>query len=302
MTKVIITGGTGLVGKRLTQLLLNNGYEVNILCRNPKNPNEFKWDISKNYIDQKVFEQAEAIIHLAGAGVADQRWTAARKNEIINSRVLSTRLLHDYLANKNHNISSFLTASAVGYYGDRGNELLTETSQAGTGFLADVCRQWEQETDTIAALHIPVSKIRIGIVLSKDGGALPKLDLPIKFGIGAYIGNGKQYVPWIHIDDLCGIFLHLLENKGIEGVYNACAPDIKTNREMSETISKVLHRPFIPAPAPAFLLRTTMGEMAEMLLMSNNCSSEKITETGFRFQFPMLSDALEHIYHAAKSN
>lgn len=302
MAKVIITGGTGLVGRRLTQLLLNKGYEVNILCRNPQKLNEFRWDLSRNYIDKNVFEQADTIIHLAGAGVADQRWTAERKKEIINSRIQSTRLLHDYLVNNKHTVSNFISASAVGYYGDRGNELLTETSSAGSGFLADVCRQWEREVDTLAALDISVSKIRIGIVLSKDGGALPKLDFPIRFGIGAYIGNGKQYVPWIHIDDLCTIFLHLLENKNIAGTFNACAPDIRTNRQMGETIAKVLHRPFIPAPAPAFLLKAAMGEMAEMLLMSNNCSPEKITATGFRFQFPMLADALEHIYHTAKSN
>ncbi len=298
MAKVILTGGTGLVGRRLSQLLLNKGYEVNILCRNPKKPNEYKWDISGGYIDHRVFEQADSIIHLAGAGVADQRWTPERKKEIIDSRVRSTRLLHDYLVNNKHTVSSFLSASAVGFYGDRGDELLMETSPAGTGFLAEVCTLWEQETDTIAALHIPVSKVRIGIVLSKDGGALPKLDLPVKFGIGAYIGNGKQYVPWIHIDDLCRIFLHLLENKHCEGIYNACAPDIKTNREVTETIAKVLHRPFIPAPAPKFILKTIMGEMADMLLMSNHCSAEKIIATGFQFQFPLLTEALENIYHS----
>ncbi|MBK9330585.1 MAG: TIGR01777 family protein [Sphingobacteriales bacterium] len=299
MAKVIITGGTGLVGKRLTQLLLNRGYGVNILCRNPKRPNEFKWDISGNYIDKNVFEQANAIIHLAGAGVADERWTAERKKEIIDSRIRSAGLLYDYLANNKHTISNFISASAVGFYGDRGNEVLTETSTAGTGFLADVCKLWENGADTLATLHIPVSKIRIGIVLSKDGGALPKLDLPIRFGIGAYIGSGKQYVPWIHIDDLCAIILYLLENKKYAGIYNASAPDIKTNRQMSATIAKVLQRPFIPAPAPAFLLKTVMGEMSEMLLMSSNCSPEKITAAGFRFQFPLLTDALENIYHTA---
>lgn len=296
MKKIIITGGTGLVGKRLTTFLQEKGYEVNILCRNPKQPNEYKWNIEANFIDEKVFENAIAIIHLAGAGVADKRWTDERKQEIIDSRVKSTQLLFQYLAEGKHQIQSFISASAVGFYGDRKNELLTETSSNGTGFLAEVCQLWENEVEKIASINIAVSKIRIGIVLSKDGGALPKLDFPIRFGIGAYIGNGKQFVPWIHIDDLCQIFFHLFEHKNQNSTYNACAPDVKTNKEMSKTIAHVLHRPFIPFPAPEFVLKTVMGEMATMLLMSNNCTSKKIQQTGFVFQFPTLEKALENIY------
>ena len=296
MKKIIITGGTGLVGKRLTTFLQEKGYEVNILCRNPKQPNEYKWNIEANFIDEKVFENAIAIIHLAGAGVADKRWTDERKQEIIDSRVKSTQLLFQYLAKGKHQIQSFISASAVGFYGDRKNELLTEASSNGTGFLAEVCQLWENEVEKIASINIAVSKIRIGIVLSKDGGALPKLDFPIRFGIGAYIGNGKQFVPWIHIDDLCQIFYHLFEHKNQNSTYNACAPDVKTNKEMSKTIAHVLHRPFIPFPAPEFVLKTVMGEMATMLLMSNNCTSKKIQQTGFVFQFPTLEKALENIY------
>jgi uncharacterized protein (TIGR01777 family) len=296
MRKVIITGGTGLVGKRLSELLKQHGYKVNILCRNPKKTDEYKWNVEEGYMDESAFEGTEIIVHLAGAGVADQRWTDSRKKEIIDSRVASTRLLFKYLSKKTHAIKSFISASAVGYYGDRKNDLLTEDDSAGTGFLAEVCRLWEQEADTIGTLNIPVSKIRIGIVLSKDGGALPKLDFPVKFGIGAYIGNGKQYVPWIHIDDLCNMFIHLIHHPEANGIYNACAPDIKTNREMSATIAQVLRRPFIPFPAPAFVIKTVMGEMATMLLMSNNCSSKKIIDTGFDFQYPTLYLALENIY------
>ncbi len=296
MRKVIITGGTGLVGKRLSELLKQHGYKVNILCRNPKKTDEYKWYVEEGYMDESAFEGTEIIVHLAGAGVADHSWTDSRKKEIIDSRVASTRLLFKYLSKKTHAIKSFISASAVGYYGDRKNDLLTEDDSAGTGFLAEVCRLWEQEADTIGTLNIPVSKIRIGIVLSKDGGALPKLDFPVKFGIGAYIGNGKQYVPWIHIDDLCNMFIHLIHHPEANGIYNACAPDIKTNREMSATIAQVLRRPFIPFPAPAFVIKTVMGEMATMLLMSNNCSSKKIIDTGFDFQYPTLNLALENIY------
>lgn len=295
MKKVIITGGTGLVGQRLTTLLKHKGFEVSILCRNPKRPNEFKWNIDEHYIDERVFEQASAIIHLAGAGVADKRWTEERKKEIIESRTKSARLLYKYLSGSKYPVASFISASAVGFYGDRKSELLTEDSANGSGFLAEVCKVWEEEAEKFSALNIAVSKIRIGIVLSKDGGALPKLDFPIKFGIGAYIGDGKQFVPWIHIDDLCNAFIHLLE-KNLHDTYNGCAPDIKTNKEMSETIAEVLHRPFIPFPAPGFILKTVMGEMASMLLMSNNCSSQKIINTGFVFQYPELKEALQNIY------
>jgi hypothetical protein len=295
MKKVIITGGTGLVGQRLTTLLKHKGFEVNILCRNPKRPNEFKWNIDEHYIDERVFEQASAMIHLAGAGVADKRWTEERKKEIIESRTKSARLLYKYLSGSKYPVASFISASAVGFYGDRKSELLTEDSSNGSGFLAEVCKVWEEEAEKFSALNIAVSKVRIGIVLSKDGGALPKLDFPIKFGIGAYIGDGKQFVPWIHIDDLCNIFIHLLENN-LHDTYNGCAPDIKTNKEMSETIAEVLHRPFIPFPAPGFILKTVMGEMASMLLMSNNCSSQKIINTGFVFQYPELKEALQNIY------
>lgn len=298
MQKVIITGGTGLVGKRLTELLISKNYEVTILSRNPKKPNEYKWNPDENYIDEKAFEGAAAIIHLAGAGVADKRWTNERKREIIESRIKSAQLIHSYLETGKYPVQHFVSASAVGFYGDRGNEVLTENSSRGTGFLADVCKLWEKEADTFADLNIAVSKVRIGIVLSKNGGALPKLDFPVKFGIGAYIGNGKQYVPWIHIDDLCNIFISILENKIKSGTYNGCAPDIKTNKEMSQTIAQVLHKPFIPAPAPAFVLKTVLGEMASMLLMSNNCSCKKIEETAFAFQYPTLVEALKNIYNS----
>ena len=296
MNKVIITGGTGLIGKQLTVLLKKNGFEVNILCRNPKNENEYKWNLEEGFIDSNVFTNAIAIIHLAGAGVADARWSSARKKEIIDSRIQSATLLYQYLSKEKHNIQTFISASAVGFYGDKGNEVLTENATRGTGFLAEVCQLWENAANKIAELNITVSIVRIGIVLSKAGGALQKLDFPIRFGIGAYIGNGKQYVPWIHSDDLCEIFIYLLKNKNLNGIYNACAPDIKTNKQMSQTIAKVLHRPFIPFPAPTFVLNTVMGEMATMLLMSNNCSAEKIIKTGFTFQYPTLENALTNIY------
>ncbi|HPW86981.1 MAG TPA: TIGR01777 family oxidoreductase, partial [Chitinophagales bacterium] len=196
MAKVIITGGTGLVGRRLTTLLENSGWQVSILCRKPAKPNEYAWDINRQTMDEKVLEGATAIIHLAGAGIADERWTDRRKQEIVDSRVQSAQLINSYLQKYPHTISHFISASAVGYYGDRGEEWLTENSLPGTGFVAEVCTAWEAAADALQSATVKVSKVRIGIVLSKDGGALPKLALPVKMGIGATMGNGKQYMPW----------------------------------------------------------------------------------------------------------
>ena len=296
MAKVIITGGTGLVGRRLSELLITKGFEVNILTRYPKNSNDYKWDVSQNLIDESVFKDAIAIFHLAGAGITEKRWSDERKKKILESRTEPTQLLYNYLSKNKHSILTFISASAVGFYGNGKDELLTEESPNGTDFLATVCKQWEEEAEKITSLNIRVIKVRIGIVLSKNGGALSKLDLPIRFGIGAYLGDGKQFVPWIHIDDLCNIFIHLLENKILHGAYNGCAPDIKTNKQMSETIAKALHRPFIPMPAPVFFLKTILGEMSSLLLMSNNCSSHKILQSGFQFRYPILIKALENIY------
>lgn len=298
MEKVIISGGSGLVGSRLKVMLKNKGYEVRILSRHPRHADEYYWNIEKGEIDARVFEEATAIIHLAGAGVAEERWTEARKKEILDSRIRPAALLHDHLSGHPHRIQTFLSASAVGYYGDRGEQVLTEETPAGTGFLPDVCRAWETAAETFKSLQMRVAEIRIGIVLSNDGGALPKMDLPVKLGLGAYIGNGKQFVPWIHIDDLCGIFMHLLQTKDLEGPFNACAPGILNNKALTRAIAHALHRPFIPMPAPAFLLNTAMGEMAAMVLMSTNCSSKKIMDSGFHFRYPDIDEALRQLYSA----
>ncbi len=296
MHKIILTGGTGLIGKRLTERLIEKKYNVRILSRNPSKANEYKWNLDENYIDEAVFDEATAIIHLAGASIADKRWTTERKQEILESRIKSTQLLHHYLATHSHQLKTFIAASAVGFYGNRNDEILNENSNQGTGFLSEVCQKWETEADKIATLPIAFSKIRIGVVFSKQGGALPKIDLPIRFGIAAYIGDGTQYVPWIHIDDLCSIFIYLLENQHLNGTYHACAPDSKTNKEISKAIGKVLQRPSIPLPVPAYLLEALMGEMASMLLMSTRCSSQKIMDKGFIFQYPTLEKALLNIY------
>ncbi len=296
MAKVIITGGTGLVGRRLTTLLENSGWQVSILCRKPAKPNEYAWDINRQTMDEKVLEGATAIIHLAGAGIADERWTDRRKQEIVDSRVQSAQLINSYLQKYPHTISHFISASAVGYYGDRGEEWLTENSSPGTGFVAEVCTAWEAAADALQSATVKVSKVRIGIVLSKDGGALPKLALPVKMGIGATMGNGKQYMPWIHIDDLCGIFRFLLEHPEKNGIYNACAPNVCTQQELMKDIATVLHRPYIPFPVPAAVLKLGMGEMAGIVLMSNRCEAGKISAAGYPFIYTTAKEALQAVY------
>ena len=235
------------------------------------------------------------IIHLAGAGVADKRWTKQRKKEIRDSRVDSSRLLADKLKG-NDRVKSFIGASAVGYYGTRGDQWLAEDAAPGEGFLSDICVEWEEETKKVSeSCDCALSLMRIGIVLSYKGGALPKLSMPVKMGIGAYLGNGKQYYPWIHIDDLCKMFIFAMEHK-LEGVYNATAPDPVTNKNLVKTIAFVLKRPFIPAPGPAFILRTVMGEMATMLLNSQRTKADAITGKGFAFEHTELDTALKDIF------
>jgi uncharacterized protein len=296
MAKVIITGGTGLVGKALVSLLAKDGYETAILTRHPAKSNEYQWDIEKSYIDPHVLEGAGHIIHLAGASVADMPWTAVRKKEIINSRVRSAARLHDLLKNNPNQVRTFISASAVGYYGDGGDKWQTEDTPAGSDFLADVCRKWEAAADSFSDLGLRICKLRIGIVLSHAGGALPKMDLPLKFGIGAYFGDGRQFLPWIHIHDLCRIFVQALENENMSGPYNACAPYPVSNKEMSRQIAIALNRPFLPLPAPAFAIKAILGEGAQILLNSNRCTSDKIRQTGFRFLYPDIGSTLHDIY------
>jgi uncharacterized protein (TIGR01777 family) len=298
MTKVLISGGTGLVGSHLTDLLLSKGYEINILSRsrsgNEKGIRYFQWSPIDGTIDEEAL-QADHIIHLAGAGVADKRWTSSRKREIRNSRVLSTELLTNSLQRTGLRPKSIVSASAVGYYGNREDEILSETSTPGTGFLADVCKEWETCTGKLGARAEASAILRIGIVLSTKGGALPQLTLPVNAYIGAYLGTGRQYYPWIHIEDLCNMFVYAME-KPLNGIYNAGAPQPETNKNITKTIAHVLQKPFIPVPAPVFALKLAMGEMAQMVLNSQRTSAGKIQEAGFKFNYPQLDSALKDIF------
>ncbi|WP_231464446.1 MULTISPECIES: TIGR01777 family oxidoreductase [unclassified Pedobacter] len=296
--KILITGATGLVGSSLKKLLLSKNYEVNTLSRKPeKEANAYQWDVYKQEIDSRCLDGVDAIIHLAGEGVVDKKWTAERKQQIIDSRVKSTALLYKAIAeNKNHQIKTFISASAVGYYGDCGDEILTEDSPNGFGFLADCCQLWENSVDEGKKHSLRVVKIRTGIVLAKDGGALPPLALPVKLFAGAAIGTGKQWVPWLHIDDMTGIYLEALENIKMAGSYNACAPFPVTNKGLTKAIAKELGRPVWPINVPKKALEIIMGERADAILMSNNTSAQKLLDAGYIFKFTQIQDALKNIY------
>lgn len=298
MKKVLITGGTGLLGSRLITLLLQKGYEPLLLSRNPKplsSIKQYRWNIEENYLDTQALKDADYIVHLAGEGIADKKWDSKRKQQILESRTKSSALLLQYLQKETYPIKAIVAASAIGYYGDSSNEWVSETASAGTGFLSEVCVDWEKATVPLASFSRLV-QLRIGIVLSTKGGALVELEKPIHFGLGAYIGNGLQYYSWIHIDDLCGMMIHALENENVQGVYNATAPNPVHNKDLVDAIRFALKKPSIGLPSPAFAIKLAMGEMATMVLNSCRTSAKKIEQTGYKFLFKTPTPALHDLY------
>lgn len=296
--KVLISGGSGLVGSRLTSLLLEKGYEVAHLSRSIRSgPIEtFSWDIERGHLDAGAIAEVDFIIHLAGSGVADGRWTAKRKKEILDSRVKSSELLFKVLEENDHSVKAFVAASAVGYYGmDTGDVLCSEDSPRGRDFLSDVVVEWEASTSKIRELRIPTSQLRIGVVLDPKGGALRKMETPLKMGIGSPIGSGKQWMSWIHIDDLCRMIIYSLENR-LDDVFNAVAPNPVTNRELTRAMAKALNKPLFMPNVPSFVLIAVLGEMAAMILGGNRVSSDKIETEEFEFSFPLVDSALKDLY------
>ena len=291
MSKVLITGGTGLVGSRLTELLLKKNHEVVILSRNPKEQNEFKWDIKNDFIDDKAFENIDYIIHLAGAGIADERWSDKRKKVIIDSRVETANLLFKKVKELNLNLKGFVSASGSGYYGAvTSDKIFKETDKLGNDFLGKVCQKWEDAAHQFKALKVPVTILRTGIVLSKTGGALEKMKTPII----SPLGSGNQYLPWIHIDDLAEMYIYTIENN-IEGVFNAVAPEHHTSKTFSKALAKNINRPFIGVNVPSFALKLMFGDMSQILLKGSRLSSKKIEKNGYPFRFKTLNKALSNL-------
>ncbi len=296
---ILITGASGLIGTRLIKNLLEKGHRVSVLSRqtsNFKGVSTYNWDIDKQLVDLKAFEGINTIIHLAGAGIADKRWTKQRKQEIVDSRIRSTQLLYNTIEAIKAPIKTFISASAVGYYGDRNDEILYENTESGTGFLADCCKQWEAAVDEGLKSGMRVVKLRIGIVLSKQGGALSELARPVSFFVGAPLGSGKQWMPWIHLTDLVSIFEKAIENSDYTGTFNACTPYPVTNYEFTKILAKKLFRPVWPVNVPEFVLKTMLGEMSTVILNSTRTSPQKLLDMGFRFRYQGLDAALSEIY------
>jgi uncharacterized protein len=298
---ILITGGTGLIGTRLTELLIEKSYQVSYLSRKKEiipNVKVYQWDIAKNYIEEGALENADYIVHLAGTGIAGKRWTDARKNEIIDSRIAPISLIIRKLQEKRLQPKAFISSSAIGYYGgDMGNEQLTENSKSGNDFLAKCTILWENTADEVyEKLAIRTAKIRTGIVLSERGGALPKLILPIKLGFGATFGDGKQFMSWIHLDDLCRIFIKAIEDETIQGVYNGVAPNPVTNEALTKIAAKLLKKPLWLPNIPKFLLKLALGEMAVVVVGGEYVLNERLkNETDFQYNFTEIEKALEAI-------
>ncbi len=298
--KVLITGATGLVGSELVKLLLQNGVSVNYLTTS-KNKLEnqdlykgFYWNPNKGEIDRNAFDEVTTIIHLAGASIA-QRWTAKNKQEIIESRVLPIRLLYNELSKIDHSVQQFISASAIGIYPHDFSKVYTEDeSEIDNSFLGHVVAKWEDEADTIGKLGISVSKIRIGLVLSKNGGALQEFVKPIKFGLGAPFGTGKQYQSWIHIFDLANIFYFVLK-ENLEGVYNAVSPYPITNEDLTKAIAKQLEKPLLLPKIPKVAMKLVLGEMHYLLFVSQHVSARKILDKKFQFKYPAIDKALQNL-------
>ncbi|MBC3542046.1 TIGR01777 family oxidoreductase [Rufibacter sediminis] len=297
--KILIAGGTGLLGTRLSEMLIDSGYEVAHLSRTPDKYaryKTFKWDVQKGYIDENAIRYADYIINLAGTSVSGEKWTAARKKEILNSRILSTNLLCHYLEKSTHHVKGFLASSAVGIYGNSGDRLMMEESTYGSDFLAEVCKHWEDASWQVHHLGIRTVIFRIGIVLSNKGGALPQIAKPIKMMAGSPLGSGKQYMSWIHIDDLCRLCIKAIEDRQMQGVYNAVAPNPATNEQLTRNLAKVMQRPMVFPNVPAFGLKLMLGEMSEIVLNSSRVSATKVLQTGFTFEYNELQEALESLY------
>ncbi|GAB3176280.1 TIGR01777 family oxidoreductase [Telluribacter humicola] len=293
---VLITGGTGLIGRRLTELLLERGYQVAYLSRGSDtypNVKVYQWDIQKGEVDKEALLHMDYLIHLAGAGIADQRWTQERKKLIISSRTDSIRLLARHMAQLGVKPKAFVSSSAIGYYGaDTGDVHQTETSHPGRDFMAEVTVQWEAAADTVKDLGVRTVKIRTGVVLSDKGGALPQIAAPARWGFGAPLGSGEQWMSWIHMDDICRMFIEAMENTGWEGVYNGVAPSPVTNRQLTQLICEALHKPQWAPAVPAFALKLVFGEMAAVVLGSCYVENQRISGTDFRYIFTNPEDAL----------
>ena len=291
--RVLVTGSRGLIGSALVPELESAGHSVTRLVRGKPGRNEIRWD-PEGQLDPATLAGFDAVVHLAGESIAG-RWSDSKKQRISDSRIQGTHTLVNALMVSTSRPRVMVSASAVGYYGDRGDELLTEQSAPGNDFLANVCQRWEQAVEEAASAGIRTVELRIGLVLSKHGGGLAQMLPPFRMGVGGRMGSGRQYWPWVSIRDVVGAILHALQTEAMRGPYNTVAPQTMTNAEFTKTLGQVLHRPTI-FPMPAFVVRTAFGEMGTALLLSSQrVSPKKLEGTGYRFNHPELKPALEEL-------
>ena len=289
--KIAMTGSSGLVGSALMPILISAGHNVVAL----KRPHD--WNPDQGTVNLSAFSGVEALIHLAGENIASGRWTAAKKQRVLDSRTKGTRLISETISRMEKPPQVLVSASAIGYYGDRGDEVLIEDSAPGKGFLAEVCSQWEAATDPATRRGIRVVHLRIGLVLSPNGGALGKMLLPFKLGLGGRIGSGKQFWSWISLDDLCGAIVHCTQATGLHGPVNIVSPTPVTNSEFTKSLGRALGRPTI-FPVPTFVLRTALGEMADALVLASaRVEPTKLTASRFVFRHTELNSTLRYLLH-----
>jgi TIGR01777 family protein len=293
---VLITGGGGLIGKHLTSILTEAGYNVSHLSRNIKKSDDlrvFRWDPEKKLLDASSLNGIDFIIHLAGANIGEKRWNRKRKEEIIKSRVDSARFLHKTITENQIPLKAFISASATGIYGAETSSIIyVENDPPAKDFLGSVCRQWEEAADLFCSSGIRTVKIRTAVVLEKNDSALSKLMMTGKLGFLVKTGSGRQYMPWIHVTDLCNIYLKALKDYSISGAFNAVAPQHVTHNEFMKILGKVIKRPVWGVAVPEFILKAILGEMSDVILKGSRVSSDKIVSTGFKFRYWMLEDAL----------
>jgi uncharacterized protein len=296
--KILITGVTGLIGRSVCQSLINEGHQVVALSRRPlaaadmAGVSSFRWEAVAESPPAEAWEGVEAVIHLAGEPVAGARWTEEQKRRVRDSRAKGSRNLVAGMRATPRPPKVLVSASAVGFYGDRGNEILNESSAPGSGFLSEVCLDWETEAARARELGVRVAFVRTGVTLSLSGGALEKMLLPFKLGLGGRLGDGRQWFPWIHIEDVVGIFLHALMSPAVDGPINGVAPGIVTNEEFTRELAAALKRPVF-FPVPELALRVLMGEMAEVVTASQRVVPQVALDTGYRYKYPNLRPALD---------
>ncbi len=296
--KILVSGASGLVGSALTPFLMAKNHQIIKLVRTPTHllsSQEISWDPNRGILDPRALEGLDAIIHLAGENIGSSRWTEEKKSRILDSRVIGTRLLCQALASLKHFPKVLVSASAIGYYGNQGDQIVTEQSPKGKGFLADVCEKWEAATQIALENGIRVVNLRIGMVLSSKGGGLKQMLTPFQWGLGGTIGSGQQYISWVTIDDLLDIMDYAIQNDTLKGPVNAVSPYSVTNLEFTKTLGRVLHRPTVMI-MPNFIVRWAFGEMAnEILLNSVRVEPKVLEKSDFKFSYPILDMALRHV-------